>query len=63
MAQFTSMIEANEKFASQSVRAVQMEGELIELRRRIKSTQGLNQQIQHLWAVKETEYGNLKEVL
>jgi hypothetical protein len=36
---------------------------MIELRRALKHARALNSNINHLWDIKEAEYGNINEVL
>ena len=55
--------EANDKFMQKNAWYVQLEGEVSELRRKLRYTKSLNESIDHLWQVKEAEYGNVHAIL
>ena len=55
--------ELNERYMSLSTRYSSTERERDELRFAIKKLKGMNDGVDHLWQVKETEYQNLNELM
>ena len=54
-----SLTQTNERFAAQNEKYIKMESELYELRQKYKGLSSLNNNVNHLWEVKEVEYSNL----
>ena len=57
------MADVNERFLTLSNRYSSAERELHELRFALKKMKALNDGVDHLWMVKETEYENVNELL
>lgn len=58
-----AMASSNEQLIAQISTYRRMESEMTELRRALKQTRSMNTAINHLWDIKEAEYGNINEVL
>lgn len=58
-----NMAELNERYLELSNRYAAAERELHELRFSIRKLKGMNDAVDHLWHVKETEYQNLHDML
>ena len=62
-----SLTKANEEFMQQSQKEnskiIHMESEIMELRRLVRGVSSLNDGVDHLWKIKETEYGNVNQIL
>ena len=54
---------SNEKLMKQLVSYNGMESEVHELRRALRHSRNINSTVDHLWEVKETEYGNVTDIL
>lgn len=51
--------DANEKFMIQSDKYLELEREVYELRKMLRHSKSLNDGVDHLWQIKETEYNNV----
>lgn len=63
IARLDSLTQTNERFASQNQKYIKMESQLYELRQKYKGLSSLNNNVNHLWEVKEVEYSNINEIL
>lgn len=57
------MAELNERYLRQSTQLASAERELSELRYAVRRFKGMNDGVDHLWQVKETEYYNLNDLI
>lgn len=57
------LTKTNETFSSQSQYFMRLEKEVGELRRLSRTQKRTNETIDHLWEIKEAEYGNVNEIL
>ena len=55
--------ELNDRYLKQSTLLSTYERELSQLRYAVKRMKGMNEGVDHLWQVKETEYYNVNDVL
>lgn len=53
----------NDQYRKSLNRNAYLQRELADLRNSIPNIRGLNENVEHLWVVKETEYKNLNEIL
>lgn len=57
------MADLNERYLRQSTLLANQEREISELRYAIRRFKGMNDGVDHLWQVKETEYYNVNDLL
>lgn len=57
------LAELNDRYLRQSTQLSNTERELNELRYVVRRMKGLNEGVDHLWQVKETEYYNVNELM
>jgi hypothetical protein len=57
------LTKTNENFATQIQYFMRLEKEATELRRLSRTQKRTNEMIDHLWEIKEAEYGNINEIL
>ena len=56
------LTKTNETFATQGQYFMRLEKEVTELRRLARTQKRTNETIDHLWEIKEAEYGNINEI-
>jgi hypothetical protein len=56
------LTKTNETFSSQGQYFMRLEKEVSELRRLTRTQKRTNETIDHLWEIKEAEYGNISEI-
>lgn len=57
------MTKTNENFLAQGQYFARIEREVSELRRTTKNQKRTNEAVDHLWEIKEAEYGNVNQIL
>lgn len=57
------LTKTNETFSAQGQYFMRLEKEVTELRRLSRTQKRTNETIDHLWEIKEAEYGNINEIL
>lgn len=57
------LIKSNEQYVKDYQKYVFLESENTKLKERVKMGRALNVTVDHLWAIKETEYNNIHAIL
>ena len=63
VARIEGLSQANARFAEQSARHAQIESEVVLLRQHLRTNRQLTEGVDHLWQIKEAEYGNVDDIL
>lgn len=63
LARLDEVVRSNERYVLENTRLINGEGELYDLRQKVRKMMGYSEAIDHLWQVKEAEYSNVNSLL